>query len=95
METHYWAEKPLGETTRVTLLGDAIHAMTPHAGLGANTAFKDAIDLRKALGAEDWRAALKEYEETLVKRGNNGIKRQKDIYPFLRRFWMYENYLIR
>lgn len=25
---------PLGKTTRVTLLGDAAHAMTTHAGLG-------------------------------------------------------------
>jgi 2-polyprenyl-6-methoxyphenol hydroxylase-like FAD-dependent oxidoreductase len=38
-------------TGRVTLLGDAIHAMTPYRGIGANVALKDAVRLYRALTA--------------------------------------------
>jgi salicylate hydroxylase len=37
----------LWPTGPVTLLGDAIHNMTPMAGLGANTALRDADLLRR------------------------------------------------
>jgi 2-polyprenyl-6-methoxyphenol hydroxylase-like FAD-dependent oxidoreductase len=40
---------PAWEPSRVTLLGDAIHNMTPMAGIGANTALRDADQLRRAL----------------------------------------------
>eukprot|EP00160_Parvularia_atlantis_P021235 Unigene9116_Nuclearia_a/m.27878 Unigene9116_Nuclearia_a/g.27878 ORF Unigene9116_Nuclearia_a/g.27878 Unigene9116_Nuclearia_a/m.27878 type:complete len:424 (-) Unigene9116_Nuclearia_a:28-1299(-) len=60
---------PLGQTTRVTLLGDAAHAMTTHMGLGANTAMQDAIDLADALRRDDWSEALAAYETTMLRRG--------------------------
>ncbi len=37
------------QTQRVTLMGDAIHAMTPYRGIGANVALKDAVRLCRAL----------------------------------------------
>ena len=40
-------------TQRITLLGDAIHSMTPYRGIGANVALKDAVRLCRALTAAD------------------------------------------
>jgi 2-polyprenyl-6-methoxyphenol hydroxylase-like FAD-dependent oxidoreductase len=40
-------------TRRITLLGDAIHSMTPYGGIGANIALKDALALRDALLAAE------------------------------------------
>jgi 2-polyprenyl-6-methoxyphenol hydroxylase-like FAD-dependent oxidoreductase len=67
------ATNPLNDVTRVTMLGDALHAMTPHRGLGANSAFKDALLLAEALGQEDWRTALKSYQDEVFVRGFDAV----------------------
>ncbi|KAJ3151867.1 hypothetical protein HDU86_005999 [Geranomyces michiganensis] len=72
----------LTNPTRVVLLGDAAHATTTHAGLGANTALQDAVDLAEKLvavakgnDAGDHHArtqlptAMAEYHKTMFKRG--------------------------
>jgi 2-polyprenyl-6-methoxyphenol hydroxylase-like FAD-dependent oxidoreductase len=57
-------------TGRITLIGDAIHAMTPYRGIGANIALKDAVLLRDALlaahrGAQPLFEAIGNYEANM------------------------------
>jgi 2-polyprenyl-6-methoxyphenol hydroxylase-like FAD-dependent oxidoreductase len=58
----------------VTLLGDALHNMTPFRGIGANTALRDAAALRQALlavarGQGDLIEALAAYERDMIEYG--------------------------
>ena len=58
-------------TQKVTLLGDALHNMTPFRGIGANTALRHAMALRRALvavsrGEADLIKALAAYERDMI-----------------------------
>src|SRR5215472_6672190 len=67
------------QTQRVTLLGDAIHAMTPYRGIGANVALKDAVRLCRALTMTN-RAerpvidAIRDYETDMMDYGFRAVR---------------------
>jgi 2-polyprenyl-6-methoxyphenol hydroxylase-like FAD-dependent oxidoreductase len=67
-------------TRRVTLIGDAIHSMTPYQGIGANVALKDAVGLARKLiaanrGERPVREAIREYEADMVDYGFRAVRR--------------------
>ena len=67
---------PRWESSRVTLLGDAIHNMTPMAGIGANTALRDADQLRRTLldhALDSVPAAVEAYENTMRDYANTAL----------------------
>jgi 2-polyprenyl-6-methoxyphenol hydroxylase-like FAD-dependent oxidoreductase len=66
-------------TGRVTLLGDALHNMTPFRGIGANTALRDAVLLRDTLigvvkDERDVLAALADYEREMIGYGFAAVR---------------------
>ena len=66
-------------TGRITLLGDAIHAMTPYRGVGANVAIKDAVRLKRALtaahrGKQDLIPAIRTYEDGMREYGFRAVQ---------------------
>jgi 2-polyprenyl-6-methoxyphenol hydroxylase-like FAD-dependent oxidoreductase len=67
------------QTQRVTLLGDAIHAMTPYRGIGANVALKDAVRLCRALtvanrGERLVIDAIRDYETDMIEYGFRAVQ---------------------
>ncbi|WP_031071750.1 FAD-dependent oxidoreductase [Streptomyces sp. NRRL WC-3742] len=64
----HWGTRP------VTLLGDAVHIMPPSGGMGANTAFRDAALLCRALtavhrGEAQLLTAVERYEREMLEYG--------------------------
>jgi 2-polyprenyl-6-methoxyphenol hydroxylase-like FAD-dependent oxidoreductase len=70
---------PPWETRNVTLLGDALHNMTPFRGMGANMALRDAAALRRALvkvarGEALLLGALADYEREMIEQGFRAVR---------------------
>ena len=66
-------------TTNVTLIGDAIHTMTPGRGVGANTALRDARLLcRNLVAARDGHTPLldgiRDYETKMIAYSTEAVK---------------------
>jgi len=66
-------------TRNVTLLGDALHNMTPFRGIGANVALRDAAALRRALaavagGEQELLLALAAYEHDMIDYGFAAVR---------------------
>ncbi|QIS14318.1 FAD-dependent oxidoreductase [Nocardia arthritidis] len=67
------------QTTNITLLGDAIHSMTPFRGIGANTALRDARLLCRNLIAADRRElalldGIRDYERQMIDYGFQAVR---------------------
>jgi 2-polyprenyl-6-methoxyphenol hydroxylase-like FAD-dependent oxidoreductase len=81
------------ESSNVTLLGDAIHTMTPGRGVGANTALRDAALLCKRLvevkdGARPLIDALHEYEVEMLEYSREAVlesRKQMDARSIVHR----------
>lgn len=70
------------ETSNITLIGDAIHTMTPGRGVGANTALRDARLLcRNLAAARDGKvpllAAIRDYETKMISYGFDAVKKSR------------------
>jgi 2-polyprenyl-6-methoxyphenol hydroxylase-like FAD-dependent oxidoreductase len=70
---------PPWPTRNVTLLGDALHNMTPFRGIGANMALRDAAALRQTLaavkgGTQDLLPALASYERDMIDSGFAAVR---------------------
>ena len=80
----------VGGSSRVTLLGDAAHPMSPFKGQGANQALVDAIGLAKSLRASELcggevglHAALASYEMEMMRRAKGKVLKSREAAEHL------------
>jgi 2-polyprenyl-6-methoxyphenol hydroxylase-like FAD-dependent oxidoreductase len=69
--------------SNVTLIGDAIHTMTPGRGVGANTALRDAVLLCARIidvaeGRLEIVEAVKRYERKMIKYGFDAVLKSRE-----------------
>jgi 2-polyprenyl-6-methoxyphenol hydroxylase-like FAD-dependent oxidoreductase len=67
------------QSTNITLIGDAIHSMTPFRGIGANIALRDAALLARNLiaaarGERELLAAIDDYESQMIDYGFAAVR---------------------
>ena len=67
-------ETPPWPSSRVTVLGDALHTMPPTGGLGGNAALHDARTLVAELARRPWQAAIPAYEAELRAHGYAAVR---------------------
>jgi len=70
------------QTKQITLIGDAIHSMTPARGIGANTALRDSVLLGRNLiaahrGEMPLQQAIHDYEIEMIKYGFDAVLSSK------------------
>ncbi|MBV9310632.1 MAG: FAD-dependent monooxygenase [Solirubrobacterales bacterium] len=70
---------PAWSDGRLVLLGDAAHATTPFAAMGACTAIADAHELSRLLTSQPLRDAISSYQAVRKKRGEQVIKHSRSM----------------
>jgi 2-polyprenyl-6-methoxyphenol hydroxylase-like FAD-dependent oxidoreductase len=97
----YVPELPFWASTRVALIGDAAHGLSPHIAAGGALGIEDVMVLTNAIKAEpDWPAALNRYQtqrmpyfET-VRRFSKEVEQSKDYKDFARQYAAFTHWML-